>query len=64
MVKPLSELKHEIMRGDHSKEKWDLLDQEVKDAFASASEQEIRTFVDCGAGEILDMIVSGYNNEE
>ena len=48
------------MAGDLSVKEWLQLDQEVNDAFANASEEEIQKFVDSGAGEMLDMIISGF----
>ena len=60
MARSLLELRREIMTGDLSIEGWLRLDQEVKEAFANASETEIEEFVDSGAGESLDMICSAY----
>lgn len=60
MARRLSELRREIMAGDLSVKEWLQLDQEVNDAFANASEEEIQKFVDSGAGEMLDMIISGF----
>lgn len=62
MSRSLSELRHEIMLGHHSKDEWLELDREVNDAIASASDDEVQAFVDSGAGESLDMICAAYKN--
>ena len=62
MARRLSELRREIIAGDLSVEEWLQLDQEVNDAFANASEEAIQEFVDSGAGEMLDMIISGFKS--
>lgn len=62
MSRSLADLRHEIMLGNHSKDEWLSLNQEVNDAIASASEDEVQSFVDSGAGEMLDMICAAYKN--
>lgn len=62
MARMLSELRSVILDGDFSAEEWLQLDQEVSEAIAVASEEDIQLFVDSGAGEMLDMICSGYQH--
>ena len=62
MSRSLSEYQREIMLGNHSKDEWLLLDREVNEAMASATEDEIQAFVDSGAGDMLDMICAAYKH--
>ena len=59
MAKTLSDLRNEILLVNHTAEEWLRLDDEVNEAILNASEDEVRSFVDSGAGEMLDMILSG-----
>lgn len=64
MCKTLLELKNDILTGKHTTaEEWKRLDDEVNAAMKMASEEEIEEFVDSGAGEMLDMICSGFAYE-
>ena len=64
MHRSLLDLKNDIMVNDHSEEEWMQLDKEVNHAFKTASEEEIREFVDSGAGEALDMICLAINEKQ
>lgn len=58
MAKTLSDLRNEILLVNHTAEEWLRLDDEVNEAILNASEDEVRSFVDSGAGEMLDMACS------
>lgn len=58
MAKTLSDLRNEILLADHTAEDWLRLDDEVNEAISNASEDEVQSFVDSGAGEMLDMVCS------
>ena len=58
MAKTLSDLRNEILLVNHTAEEWLRLDDEVNEAILNASEDEVRSFVDSGAGEMLDMVCS------
>lgn len=64
MARSLSELENVIMTGNHTMQEWLLLDKEVDEAIAVASEKEIQVFVDSGAGEMLDMSCSAIREIE
>ena len=58
MAKTLSDLRNEILLVNHTAEEWLRLDDEVNEAILNASEDEVRSFVYSGAGEMLDMACS------
>lgn len=58
MAKTLSDLRKEILLADHTAEDWLRLSEEVDEAISSAPEDEVQSFVDSGAGEMLDMACS------
>ena len=60
-MKTLKEIENEIMIGRISTlEGWRQLSRDTDAAMLQASETEIESFVDSGAGEILDMICLGF----
>lgn len=59
MTLTLKELRHRIMLCDNTVKDWIQLGIDVDAAISTSTEEEIQSFVDSGAGEMLDMILSG-----
>ena len=62
MARSLKELQVAIMQGNNRHEEWMCLEKEVDEAMRISTEEEIRDFVDSGAGEVLDMLCSAVRN--
>lgn len=64
-MKTLKEIEREIMLGNvNTQEEWQQLSIDAAVAMSQSSESEIDAFVDSGAGEMLDMIISGFEFDQ
>lgn len=57
MGNKLQELEDKILFGEYSDEEWKQLDKELDEALSKASEQEIESFMESGAGELITQIL-------
>ena len=58
MQRTLASIGRLIMQGAVAKNEWLTIEKEVSEAMLFATKEEIESFVDSGAGEILDMSCS------
>ena len=58
MQRTLASIGRIIMQGAVDKNEWLTIEKEVSEAMLFATKEEVESFVDSGAGEILDMSCS------
>ncbi|SHK31261.1 hypothetical protein [Hespellia stercorisuis] len=56
-MKKLNDYVDEILRKNHTDEEWRFISQEVDKLYKTATENEIKTFENSGAGDTLGMIL-------
>lgn len=56
-MKSLSDYIDEILRKNHTNEEWEKISREVDALRESATEDEIKTFEESGAGDTLGMVL-------
>ena len=56
-MKKLNELEEIIFKGDQTNEEWLKVENEVKEAWKYASDEEKRDFDESGAGDMLGQII-------